>query len=102
MGVSWHKRDDLAVITVQGHFNFSLHQAFREASTQALATTDVRTLEVDLSKADYLDSSALGMLLVLREQAEKVGVTHLRIHGAHGAVHQVLSIAKFETFYEIE
>lgn len=53
-------------IKIGGRFDFSVHKQFRDATSQVL--THVKKIEVDLSSADYLDSSALGMLLILRDK----------------------------------
>tara|TARA_R110000868_G_scaffold31675_2_gene116027 strand:+ start:10346 stop:10648 length:303 start_codon:yes stop_codon:yes gene_type:complete len=55
------------VIAVDGSFDFSCLQEFRESyeKKQAIAKSYV----VDLDKAEYIDSSALGMLLALRDYA---------------------------------
>lgn len=102
MAVSGKVVDHNAVIAVQGQFNFALHQSFRETTQQLLGTAGVNSVEVNLLDANYLDSSALGMLLVLRETATKAGISKLRITGARGAVHKVLVIAKFDKFFAIE
>ena len=56
--------------------------------------------EVDLSGAEYLDSSALGMLLLLREHAggesSKIDITH-----ASDEVRKVLDVANFGKLFNI-
>ena len=54
-------------IKVRGRFDFGVHNEFREA-TKLLTDTNIKTIEVDLGATDYMDSSALGMLLVLRDK----------------------------------
>ena len=51
-------------IAVAGKFDFQLYDEFR-ASYADTAGSGVKYL-VDLSETEYLDSSALGMLLLLR------------------------------------
>ncbi|WP_374351796.1 STAS domain-containing protein [Chitinimonas sp.] len=102
MSVSCRIQDGVAVISVLGRFNFALHQPFRNATVEALAASGIRSLEVNLYETEYIDSSALGMLLVLREQAAGKGITSIKIIGARGSVKQVLAIAKFEKFYTLD
>ena len=51
-------------------------------------------LEIDLAAVDYLDSSALGMLLMLREKAQAADKTVVAVQlprgGAPGAGHRQL------------
>lgn len=54
-------------IQIQGRFDFGAHQDFRDAYERVAITP--RRYVVDLRNATYLDSSALGMLLLLRDHA---------------------------------
>lgn len=60
-------------IVIKGRFDFSSHQLFRDAYERFYKAPD--TYIVDLKDTTYLDSSALGMLLLLRDHA---GATNLR------------------------
>ncbi|MDH4133411.1 MAG: STAS domain-containing protein [Gammaproteobacteria bacterium] len=85
-------------IGINGRFDFSLHREFREAYRQHQGIPD---FVVNLSGTEYLDSSALGMLLLLREHAElSRGSVVLRDPPA--GVRKVLSIANFEKLFRIE
>ena len=61
-----------AVIVLRGRFDFNAHRAFRDSCNSPLASRAVRELELDLGGVDYLDSAALGMLLLLKEHADEV------------------------------
>jgi anti-anti-sigma factor len=74
MPVSWNTSDnDRSVhITVSGRFDFRLSQDFRDSYRLATGQEGV-TYHVDLHEISYLDRSALGMLLLLREYAKSRG-----------------------------
>jgi len=55
-----------STISVIGRFDFSSQRDFRHAYQEQTNTEFV----VDLSKTEYIDSSALGMLLLLKEHAD--------------------------------
>ena len=74
-------------IAIQGRFDFGAHQAFRDAY-ERVESTPKRYL-VDLQGTTYLDSSALGMLLMLRDKAKSSGKT-VCLANARGSVRQVL------------
>ncbi|SCK05307.1 STAS domain-containing protein [Vogesella sp. LIG4] len=101
MPLSYQLHDTEASIHIRGHFNFSLHTDFHAACRAILASSKVHCLEINLQDADYLDSSALGMLLVLREQALPRDI-RLLITNARPALRQVLAIAHFEKFFHID
>jgi len=55
------------IITIEGRFSFPDHKAFRDAY---LASEPKQTrFIIDMKKTEYIDSAALGMLLVLKEKA---------------------------------
>ncbi|HZR04113.1 MAG TPA: STAS domain-containing protein [Burkholderiales bacterium] len=89
-----------ARIELNGRFDFSAHRTFRESYTASLETRDVSELEVDLGGVDYLDSSALGMLLMLREKAQAANKT-VTLSNCRGPVRQVLDIANFAKLFAI-
>jgi len=84
-------------IHVEGRFDFNCHQQFRRAYEGAAAP--VTEYVVDLRGTEYIDSAALGMLLVLRESA---GNATVRIANSRPAVRKILQIANFNTLFAIE
>lgn len=86
-------------IKVNGRFDFSLHQSFREAYKNAEA--QLFRYKVDLSKVDYIDSAALGMLLVFRE---RVGgdSAKIRITGCGNDVRKLMEVSNFHKLFQIE
>jgi HptB-dependent secretion and biofilm anti anti-sigma factor len=86
-------RDGSTAIVLQGRFDFNAHREFRDAVECALKETAPQ-IKVDLAGVDYLDSSALGMLLMLRDKAKSAGKS-VSLANARGAVKQVIEIANF-------
>ena len=87
-----------ATIKISGRFDFSQNQAFRSALEDTGAS--VQKFVVDLGGTDYVDSSALGMLLVLRD---KVGgqKDHVKIVNVNPEVKKILTIANFGQLFAI-
>lgn len=92
-------REDKSVIILQGRFDFNAHREFREAVDQAIKEA-VREIQVDLGEVDYLDSSALGMLLMLRDKAKGAGKA-VALANARGSVKQVIDIANFGKLFTL-
>lgn len=86
-------------ISVAGRFDFGAHQDFREAYERGGLTPE--RYVVDLHDTDYIDSSALGMLLLLRDHAGGDGAD-IRIVHCNPDVRKVLSISNFEQLFSIE
>lgn len=90
---------NVLTIAVEGRFDFSQHRDFRNAY-QNIAPGSMRFV-VDLSRATYLDSSALGMLLLLREHVGGEPGS-VRITGSNEEVRRVLKIANFDKLFTLD
>lgn len=100
MQTSVTKEAGLATIQLTGRFDFNTHREFRAAYEPLVADAQVRSVVVDFGGVDYLDSSALGMLLMLRDKLgganKEVSLVNVR-----GNVKQVLDIANFGKLFQI-
>ena len=90
--------ESVVTIGITGPFDFRIHREFRDTLHRCMSPG--RAYRVDLAGVDYLDSSALGMLLLLREHA---GGDDARVAlvGARTEVRQILTIANFDKMFEI-
>ena len=87
------------VIGVSGRFDYSVHQDFRKAYEQAAGGNTRYVL--DLDKTEYLDSSALGMLLLLREYAGGTRAD-VRIVNCREGIMKILNTANFQKLFSIQ
>jgi HptB-dependent secretion and biofilm anti anti-sigma factor len=101
MTTTAHLVNNKAIVSVKGRFDFSASREFQRTCTNALATLAVKEVEIDLGEVQFIDSSALGLLLMLREQGDN---THkaISLSNCHGAVKQVLDIANFSKLFHIK
>ncbi|MDX2018952.1 MAG: STAS domain-containing protein [Deltaproteobacteria bacterium] len=88
---------NLVQITIEGRFDFTCHAEFRKAFASAPSGANFM---LDLSGATYMDSAALGMLLLLRD---KVGgdVNRVQITNAQGQPKDVLTVANFGQLFRL-
>lgn len=100
MQASVSKEGSKAVIALKGRFDFNTHRDFRAAYEPLVAESGVREVQVDFAAVDYLDSSALGMLLMLRDKLTGAGKEVL-LANVRGNVKQVLDIANFGKLFKI-
>ncbi len=89
------------IIKLHGRFDFNTHREFRTAYEPLLSDAALTSLSVDFRDVAYLDSSALGMLLMLRERFASQGV-QVALVGVQGNVKQVLDIANFSKLFDIK
>ncbi len=86
-------------IEVDGRFDASSLDEFRSCYENAKG--ELSAYEVNLRKAEYLDSSALGMLLVLRDYAggDRAAIT---ISHCSPEVKKIFTISSFERLFSIQ
>jgi HptB-dependent secretion and biofilm anti anti-sigma factor len=97
MQITINKHPAQTIIRLKGRFEFDARRDFDAASTTALATPAAE-IQVNLSEVDYMDSSALGMLLVLRDKALVQG-KKVTLVDARGLVKQILEVANFHKLF---
>jgi len=100
MGINATVSGNTATINMSGRFDFNVQREFKEAYDPQLNNAAVGTIEVNLAGVDYLDSSALGMLLMLRERATAAGKA-LKLCNPNPGVSQILEIANFSKLFTI-
>lgn len=85
-------------ISITDRFDFNIHKDLRSAYKDNPSNLNY---VIDLKGASYMDSSALGMLLQLREHAggSKTAVT---ISNADQNIREILRIANFDKLMTVE
>jgi anti-anti-sigma factor len=86
-------------ISISGRFDYKVSQDFRDAYRHVRGHEGV-AYYVNLNDASYMDSSALGMLLLLREHAKCHGGT-VFIERPSKEVDDILKVANFEQLFTI-
>lgn len=86
------------VIRIDNKFDFSKVQDFRRAYSQT--NENVKTIVVDLKRTEYMDSSALGMLLNMQKTFEGKGID-FEIVNCQEQVLRILKISRFDKKFTI-
>lgn len=90
------EQHDTVTLQITGRFDFRLIKEFQE-----LLVRTPRTWVIDFAEVDYVDSSALGMLLLLRERVGGDG-QRVQLHGVRGQPRDVLLMAKFDRMFRLD
>lgn len=85
-------------ISVEGRFDFSSHSDFRRTYEDLLAKPE--RFVINMNAASYLDSSALGMLLLLRDYAGGDNAK-ICIMNCNDDIKKILAISNFEQLFDI-
>lgn len=88
----------LVTIKITGRFDFGLHHEFRDAYRSANEAGTEFIL--DMTKTEYMDSSALGMILLLKEHAGTLG-GDIKIINTTSEIRNILEIANFDKLFSV-
>ncbi|MBL8384931.1 MAG: STAS domain-containing protein [Burkholderiales bacterium] len=100
MNINVNRKDGRASLTLKGRFDFTCHRGFKQAYEEAFSGNEVTEVVVDLREVDYLDSSALGMLLLLRDKGKSMG-KQVSLANCAGTVRDVLRVANFDKLFTL-
>ena len=100
MDIKQQINDSTGTLILNGRFDFNSHRAFKESYSGFLTDAGVKTVEIDLANVSYIDSSALGMLLMLRERGEGANKKIVLCNPSE-VVAQILDIANFNKLFPI-
>lgn len=86
---------DFVVITIKNRFDLHTHNDFRNCYRNEKPDA---MYKIDLSETNYIDSSAFGMLLLLREFAggAKAKIT---ISGCNDKIKKIMAYTNFEELF---
>jgi len=87
-------------VQINGSFTFRDHDTFFEVVSM-IKTGYNKKMVFNFAGCDFLDSAALGMLVIAHDEAAAKSVS-LSIKGAKGKVKDVLYAARFDTLYDFE
>ncbi len=91
-------KGDVLTIVVQGRFDFSALQLFRNSYEKV--SPKPNKFIIDLRESDYLDSSALGMLLALRDYAGGDSAS-ISIVNCNPDIKKILVITKLDELFSV-
>lgn len=86
-------------IKIEGNFDFKLHREFRDTYNHE-RDNGVKFV-IDLSKTTYMDSSALGMLLLLREHVGGDS-NRVTIINQNPDIKKIFEISNFHQLFEVK
>lgn len=100
MEYSVHKNLDRTItVKLSGQFTSKDSVHFRTILT-LLHNDKLETFTLDFEALEFIDSSALGMLLMLRDEAEKKRV-YLELSHTHGHIRKMFEVTKFNQLFNL-
>ncbi|GGP22582.1 STAS domain-containing protein [Silvimonas iriomotensis] len=98
MQATFELEHPVAHIRLQGHFTFEGQRSFRQATQEMLATPDFTAIHFDLTDVESMDSTALGMLLLLHERAAGRPII---LHSMRPDIRAMIKIANTGGIFEL-
>ena len=92
--------DNGARVSISGEFTFSDHAAFKAVADRVFEGK-AWPIVIDLAKLEFIDSAGLGMLLIVRDEANKANRS-LVLSGPKGQVKRMFEVTKFDTLFTVE
>lgn len=84
-------------VVLSGQFTFSDNAEFRTILDK-IGDMAIKHLVFDMAKVDFVDSAALGMLLLAHDEAKKYNKS-LLLAGVQGQVKRVFDMALFDKIF---
>lgn len=97
MSITTSTEDNKQIINIQGRFDFSVQAEFRKAYEQVATASN---FILNFASADYMDSSALGMLLLLRDYAGG-DTAKIELINCRSEIRNILEISNFQKLFKI-
>ena len=99
MPITSNSNGNVVDIVISGRFDFSVHKEFRDAYSNTPSGSATEFI-IDMSQTEYVDSSALGMLLLLREHAGS-DQANVSIKDCQNDVKDILLVSNFDKLFTI-
>jgi anti-anti-sigma factor len=90
---------DVVTISIDGIFDVSVYELFKEACSECIS--DTAQFVIDLDKTTNVDSSALGLLLLLRERTQG-DKKRVKLINVGESVLSILEVAQFQQLFNIQ
>jgi anti-anti-sigma factor len=101
MHIHLENLDRSVILRLEGRMDYPTHRDFRDASDKALEAPEVDAIVIDLALVEFMDSAALGMLLLLKEKAT-LRDRKVILRNPSPTILQVLKMVHFHKFFEIQ
>ncbi len=94
------EKDNALELSLVGKFTFSDSATFNDVLKE-ISNSSYKKVIIDLNLVDFIDSAALGILLLTRDKCDK-SHTDLVVRNPKGQVRQMFDISRFSDLFKIE
>jgi HptB-dependent secretion and biofilm anti anti-sigma factor len=87
------------LIKLPSRFDYGYHKQFNETCSGLINSGEVTEIILDFTIVEYLDSSALGMLVMMQKKASN-SAKKIKIKNVKGATEEILRMANIQKLIE--
>lgn len=88
-----------ANIILPNRFDYGYHKEFQQQCGESIDNSSVTEIVFDFSRVEYVDSAALGMMMMWQRRATAAN-KKMCIKGAKGATAQILEMANMQRIFK--
>lgn len=92
---------EVGCIILTGKFDFSVQDSFRKVIDETLNNENIKDITVDMANVTFMDSSAIGLLLLLNEKSMADGKS-LTLINCHDPIREIFAIGGFDSVLTIQ
>ena len=90
---------NVATIMIDKDFNFETHKSFRNSIKESLES-GAKEIILEFKEVEYMDSTALGLLMVAKDTANEVDCA-IKLKSVAGYALKILEMSQFDQKFEI-
>lgn len=90
---------DQTVVILPNRFDYGYHKEFQKKCIECIEAESIKNIIFDFGRVEYLDSAALGMMMMWQRRAAAVN-KKMYIKGAKGATAQILAMANMQRIFD--
>lgn len=90
---------EVETLRLPSRFDYSYHRQFGEMYAPLVESAICKEIILDFTQVEYLDSSALGMMVLLQKKFSNNN-RKIRIKGARGATEEILKMANMQKIFD--
>ena len=90
---------EIETLRLPSRFDYSYHRQFGELYLPFVESATCKEIVLDFSQVEYIDSSALGMMVLLNKKVSDQN-KKIKIKGARGATDEILKMANMQKLFE--
>ena len=101
MSINHEYQADSSTFLIGLDSQFTFNESSEFINTHEQVPDNARACNIDFSVVEYMDSSALGALLLVKSKLEEKGISNIRLVNCTPPIIQLLEVCQYQMMFEI-